>query len=118
MRFLIASTLLVSALVLASPATAGPKKVTGKIISFDCGDNCYLTIKPAKGDEINALCSIGACVPWFEKQQMPAKFVGKLIEVTVGIGKQFDGSGNDMGEYPEFTTAVLVKAPVKKKTTY
>ena len=95
--------------ILAAPALAADKSVTGKIVSFECGDNCYLTIKPKSGGEINALCSVDLCASWYETQEMPAKFKGRKVKISLGTGKQVDGAGNDMGEYPEITKLTLVK---------
>jgi hypothetical protein len=39
---------------------------------------------------------------------MPEDMIGKKIEVTVGTGKQYDGDGNDMGEFASFTKLVFV----------
>ncbi len=102
-------TLVFTATLIASPALAKDKAATGKIVSFECGDNCYLTIKPKTGDEINALCSVDLCATWYETQAMPPKYIGKTVKITIGTGKQVDGAGNDMGEYPEITKLKIVK---------
>lgn len=95
--------------LMATPALAKEKMATGKIVSFECGDNCYLTVKPKTGDDINALCSVDLCATWYETQAMPPKYIGKNVKITIGTGKQVDGAGNDMGEYPEITKLTVVK---------
>ncbi len=102
-------TLLFTATLMAAPALAKNKTATGKIVSFECGDNCYLTVKPKTGDEINALCSVDLCANWYENQAMQPKYIGKSVKITIGTDKQVDGAGNDMGDYPEIIKLTLVK---------
>ena len=75
----------------------------GKIVRFECGDNCYLTIQPEGGEEITGLCVAEACQPWNEATEIPGELIGTDAEVTLGTGKQFDAEGNDMGEMISFT---------------
>lgn len=104
------------ALLLAPPAVAKtanvPAKaarpapttlVQGTIAAFDCGDNCYLTIKKADGEEVYALCHAPQCAPWVEEQAMPKQMIGRKITATLGKGKQTDGAGTVMGEMEAFT---------------
>lgn len=68
MKALIALTLLffVAASAQAAPAKGAKavgRSATGAIVKFECGDSCYLTIKPSKGKEITGLCA-KACAPW------------------------------------------------------
>ncbi|MEZ5838985.1 MAG: hypothetical protein R3D02_00610 [Hyphomicrobiales bacterium] len=84
-------------------AEAGDRSVAGTIVAYECGDNCYLTIATAKGEELTGLCVAKACEPWNEVAEMPEKYVGKKVTVTLGMAKQFDGSGNVMGEMDAFT---------------
>lgn len=90
-------------ILFASAAYAAPKTVDGKIKRFECGDNCYLTIVDAKKNEITGLCVARECASWNFQTTMPAFFVGKGIRVTLGEGKQLDGSGNVMGTMVSFT---------------
>lgn len=87
---------------------AATKTLEGTIKKFECGDNCYLTIKTAKAEE-TGLCEAKACIPWFEKQKMPRSFVGKKVKVTTGTGVQRDASGKTMGKTTSFKTLDFVK---------
>lgn len=84
------------------------KTLTGVITKFECGDNCYLTIRTKTGEE-TGLCEAKQCVPWFENQAMPKKFIGKRVTVTTGIGKQFDGNYDVVGHTTSFKTMTFVK---------
>lgn len=87
---------------------AATKTLEGTIRKFECGDNCYLTIKTAKAEE-TGLCEAKACVPWFEKQKMPRAMIGKKVRVTTGSGVQRDASGKTMGKTTSFKTLDFVK---------
>lgn len=89
-------------------ALAADRVVEGSIKSFECGDNCYLTIKTAKGDE-TGLCEAKACEPWFERQAMPKSMIGKKVRITTGVGVQRDGGGNVMGKMTSFKKIEFVK---------
>lgn len=56
--FVIAVTALVT-----HPAHAQSTK-SGMIASFECGDNCYLTIIDNERMEFSALCAAAECAPW------------------------------------------------------
>ena len=92
----------------SAKAIAATKTIEGTIRKFECGDNCYLTIKTAKSEE-TGLCEAKACVPWFEKQKMPKSFVGKKVKATTGTGVQRDASGRTMGKMTAFKTLDFVK---------
>lgn len=92
----------------ASFAKDAPKKLTGVITKFECGDNCYLTIRTRTGEE-TGLCEARQCVPWFENQAMPKRFVGKRVTVTTGIGKQFDGNYDVVGHTTSFKAMTFGK---------
>jgi hypothetical protein len=114
MRALILAAL--PALLLAAPAEAKPTQakptqskparpveVVGVIAAFDCGDNCYLTIKKADGEDVYALCHAPQCAPWVEEQAIPKQMIGRKVTATLGKGKQTDGAGTVMGEMEAFT---------------
>ena len=94
----------IAALLLAngSLALAGERAVTGTITSFQCGDNCYLTITSASGEEHVGLCAAPECAAWNEVAEMPKSMVGKDVVATVGVGTQFDGNGDPVGEMLAF----------------
>ena len=83
-------------------ATAAPKEICGVIKRFACADNCYLTIETKQG-EVDGLCvAKTACVPWFEKQLMPRKYIGRSVRVTIGEDKQYDGNYTVVGTHLSF----------------
>ncbi len=102
---------LVLPLVMQAAAFAGTADASldGRIQRFDCGDNCWLTIKDAKGAEHSALCASDICRPWAEHQAMPAQFVGVKVSVRVRKSKAVDGEGNVMGDADEFYKVTVVK---------
>ncbi len=97
------------ALVSAQPASSADTKAAGTIKSYECGDNCYLTIKTKVGKEITALCAAAGCAAWNDQASMPEGFIGRKVTVTIGTGKQYDGSGNFMGDFPAFTKVAVEK---------
>lgn len=91
-------------------ATAGTKVVAeGAIVRFECGDNCYLTIRRESGKELTGLCSAPVCTRWNDVAEMPKSFVGRRVRVTIGRGKQYDGAGNVMGTTAAFERIGFVK---------
>lgn len=87
-------------------AEAAAETVSGRIKSFECGDNCYLTITRKTGGALTGLCSAAECNAWNEQAAMPSDMVGVAVTVIVGMGKQFDAAGNEMGSFPAFTDIV------------
>lgn len=92
----------------ATPVEAA-QKLTGVIQSFECGDNCYLTIRLKNGKENTGLCVADVCEPWLERAEMPRRFIGKRVRVTVSAGQQVDGSGDAMGDFPAFSKIEFLK---------
>ena len=90
-------------------ATAAGKTITGRIKSFECGDNCYLTIVDARGKSVNGLCEAKACAPWNETTEIPKALIGRKARVTTGIGVQRDGAGHVMGRMTSFRRVELVE---------
>jgi hypothetical protein len=96
-------TFCAAVLFAATPAVASETEtLDGVIKSYECGDNCYLTITTDAGEERSGLCAAPACQPWNEVAEMPADQIGRAVTVMVGVGRQVDGSGNDMGEFEAF----------------
>lgn len=85
------------------------KTLVGVIASYECGDNCYLTITDKQGVPHSGLCSAPLCDAWNEVAEMPATFKNKKVKATVGTGTQYDGGGNVMGEMDAFETLTLLK---------
>lgn len=86
---------------LATPAAAGDK-LAGQIGSFECGDNCYLTIVGEGGTDLTGLCAAPQCEAWNTEVMIPADQIGRSVLVTVGTGEQVDGSGTVMGSFVAF----------------
>lgn len=110
-KFWLALPLLLLACVGANAAPAkkaSSKVLTGAITKFECGDNCYLTIRTTRGEE-TGLCEAKPCIPWFENQEMPKKFLGRRVKVTTGIGRQVDGNYDVVGHTTSFKTLTFVK---------
>lgn len=97
-----------------SPPAGQSQRIT--IRGFECGDNCYLDyslIAPATGadpveETQSALCSVDACLQWFEEQAVPPEFVGRSATVTIGIGKQYDNAGTVMSDDFPLITSITV----------
>jgi hypothetical protein len=98
-----------TALVFTLPVSADDEKASGTIMSYECGDNCYLTIKSKDGKEITALCVADGCAAWNEQAAMPEELIGQSVSVTIGTGQQYDGGGNLMGDFPAFTEVSVAK---------
>jgi len=91
------------------PANSTGKTLEGVIGSYECGDNCYLTIIDKQGDAHSGLCTAPLCDAWNEVAEMPANFKNKKVKVGISIGKQYDAAGNVMGEMDAFETITLLK---------
>lgn len=92
----------------ALPVSAA--SLEGKISGYECGDNCYLTVTDAAGEEHIGLCTATLCENWNAETAMPDSFKGTQVRVTVGTGTQVDGSGNNMGEMESFDEIELLGA--------
>ena len=86
----------------SSTSSAPARTLTGTIETYDCGDNCYLTIKNEQGQQHTGLCTAPVCEPWNAIAEMPASFLHKRVQITVGTGTQIDGAGNVMGYMDAF----------------
>ncbi|MBU0656617.1 MAG: hypothetical protein KJ914_15965 [Gammaproteobacteria bacterium] len=90
-----------------STISATSRQLDATIVSYECGDNCYLNIKDEQGEEYTGLCTAPLCDNWNEVAAMPDSFKGKRVRVTVGEGQQFDGGGNLMGTMDAFESIEL-----------
>lgn len=77
--------------------------VVGTIQSFECGDNCYLTIATSEHTQLTGLCTATQCEPWNEAVEMPADLVGRQVTVTLDVGTQLNAEGDVMGPFIAFT---------------
>ncbi len=82
--------------------------LTGKIKLYECGDNCYLTVRDAQGQDHTGLCTANLCTAWNEKATMPARYLNKRVKITVGTGVQMDAAENIMGEMAAFEVITLL----------
>lgn len=111
MKKIFGFTLLI-ALCLNNTAYAKEKTMIGTVMAFECGDNCYLTIVDENGQDYQALCSDDkVCEKIMTNVDDPylAGYKRKLVKVTIGQGKQFDGAGNVMGTMDAFKKIELLK---------
>ncbi|OQX02293.1 MAG: hypothetical protein BWK73_43245 [Thiothrix lacustris] len=93
----------------STKTSAKTRTLEGVITSYECGDNCYLTITDKQGTEHSGLCTAPLCEAWNEMAEMPANFQNKRVKASVGTGTQQDGSGNVMGEMDAFEVITLLK---------
>ena len=84
------------------PALAQNATLEGRIDDIRCGDNCYLTIIDKLGKEHTGLCTAPECRPWNAKVEIPARYIGKRVVVTLDRGTQYDAGGNVMGRMTAF----------------
>lgn len=89
-------------LLLVAPASSADT-MTGLIQRYECGDNCYLTIVDPEGTEQTGLCAAPECAAWNENAEMPQRFVGKRVEVTLDVGQLYDAANNAQGEFMAFS---------------
>ena len=82
------------------PAQA--QTIQGRIHSYQCGDNCYLTIVDQRGRQHTGLCTARECVSWNERAAMPSRYNGRRVVVNTGSGEQTDSAGNVMGRMLAF----------------
>lgn len=89
--------------------TPQPRTLVGHISSYDCGDNCYLTVVDSHGEEHVGLCYATMCNAWNEAAAMPSRYLNRKVKIRVGTGKQYDGSGTHvMGEMDSFDHITLL----------
>ncbi len=93
-------------------ATAEPELRQRVILTgFECGDNCYVHYRPAEqpeGERKSALCAVGACIAWMAEQSSASEFKLRAATITLGAGKQYDGSGAVMSDdFPAITSLIL-----------
>ena len=91
---------------LHAPALADSTKVrtvVGVIAAYECGDNCYLTIRDKNSNEHTGLCAAHECQSWNQQAVMPKSFLGKRVQVTIESADQYDGEGNIVRQMEAFT---------------
>lgn len=117
MRLRTLSSMVFAAVMTTLPVRAEDAPVSGVIKSYECGDNCYLTITKDSGEELTGLCAAETCGAWNEVAEMPADMVGKKVNAMVGTGKQYDGDGNEFGEFPAFSSLEIEGAAAAETDT-
>lgn len=106
---LFVTPILLAAAFIAPAHAAAPETASGTIKSYECGDNCYLTIARSGSDDLVGLCAATECDPWNEDVAMPGDMIGRKVTVTIEMGEQTDAEGNVMGEFPSFTKITFKK---------
>jgi len=109
MRSFLTSLFVSIAFCAVIPPVLAEKPLIATIVSYECGDNCYLTVSDEQGTERVGLCAAPLCDKWNQATEMPTKFVGKKISFVIGSGQQFDASGALMGEMEAFMQIKLLK---------
>ncbi len=105
--FVLASVMVVLLLAVPNKVEAQKRKaatriIEGTISSYDCGDNCYLTITDKNGKEHKGLCAASICTKW-GWGAMPDSYKGRRVRVTIGKGKRLSGAGEVIGPMDAFT---------------
>ncbi len=90
------------ALIAASEGAQADSIAAGTIEGFECGDNCYLTVRTDDGTQLTALCIAPSCAEWNDAGSIPKSLVGRKVSVTISTDNQVDGDGNVVGKFPSF----------------
>lgn len=109
-------TLLFAAMVLAAPAAAqgepkpAPKSwtTTARLVGFECGDSCWLSVRTARGRLESILCNAPQCESWMRLGTLPKPLVGKRARMSMRMGKAMSGDVV-MAESPEVVRLVVIK---------
>ena len=101
--------LVVAGLLIISWAATAAQSWTfeGRIVSFECGDNCYLTIKDQFGGQHMGLCVAALCGPWNKETSIPKPLIGRKVVADIGMGTQLNGNGDIMALHMAFKTLRL-----------
>ena len=91
-----------------APSPSGTT-LTGTIASYECGDNCYLTVRDTQDKDHVALCTAPLCDSWNETGTLPADYQNKKVTVSLGKDKQYDAAGNVMGEMDAFIAITVTE---------
>lgn len=92
--YIVLSTIIWAVFFCFSDAQCAP--INAVIQSFECGDNCYLTVIDPMGQKISGLCVAKLCRPWNEAAEIAPALIGRRVKVWIGSGQQFNESGNVM----------------------
>ena len=67
------------------------------IQSFECQDNCYLTV--VDDDNVNStyLCQVDLCSSWAESELSLANIIGRHADIFIASGEQVNSDGDVMG---------------------
>ena len=86
------------AVAVRTPAPSPADYRTVILERFECGDNCYLTVRPPReGAEARSiLCTAPQCDEWRDAGALPSDLVGASAQVAFGRGDQRDAAGNVM----------------------
>ena len=101
--------ILLSLLFFSSHVQAQEKIIEATIVSYECGDNCYLELIGSDDIEHLGLCTATLCEKWNEEVNMPDTFIGQKVRVTIGTAEQYDAEGTVMGTMDAFTQIEILK---------
>jgi hypothetical protein len=87
--------------------------IEGSIHRYECGDNCYLTIKDASNREHVGLCAAPECRSWNESGEMPKNYIGEKVIVKTGKGVQVNGNGDKVQPFMSFTRITFLHEPAQ-----
>jgi hypothetical protein len=91
------------------PTLTGAQDVnvlSGTIVSFECGDSCYLTVDLGEAGQLSGLCVAPECQAWNENVAMPGELIGTQVQVEVGGGLRYTG-GEELEPYVAFTGVTI-----------
>lgn len=113
--FVLASVMLVLFLAVPNKVEGQKRKaatriIEGTISSYDCGDNCYLTIIDKNGKDHKGLCTAPICSKWNREVMMPDSYKGKSVRVTIGKGTLLTGAGDVAGTMDAFTRVQFIES--------
>ena len=92
-------------------------EINGKIISFECGDNCWLTIETEDKNQLTGLCVASACKPWNFKTEIPKELIGSKVTVRLSKGQALDASFRVRGSATAFDNIRFSSADLNSTQT-
>jgi len=99
-----AAAMTILTLGVSKTAAQSNGSLRGKIVAYECGDNCYLTLADEFGVRHVGLCVADICRPWNRVAEMPRRHIGRTVVAQIGMGRQLDGGGAAVGRMLAFRT--------------
>lgn len=80
------------------------------LVSYTCGDNCYLDYEDpnAPGEVAHAICLAANCGEWERAGALPVADRGRVIEANFGTTEQRDNAGTVMDA--NYTAVLEIRA--------